>query len=55
MFLGNIPIVFDVVIILPHGYFGQAIILGWPYNGGQFIYILDQIHALEIETMLRTF
>jgi sucrose synthase len=54
-FLGNIPIVFNVVILLPHGYFGKEIILGLPDTGGQFIYILDQVRALENEMLLRTF
>lgn len=34
-FLGRIPMVFNVVIFSPHGYFGQANVLGLPYTGGQ--------------------
>lgn len=34
-FLGRIPTVFNVVIVLPHGYFGQANVLGLPDTGGQ--------------------
>ena len=41
-FLGRIPMVFNVVIVSPHGYFGQANVLGLPDTGGQvlFLYIL---------------
>ena len=34
-FLGRIPMVFNVVIMSPHGYFGQANVLGLPDTGGQ--------------------
>ena len=34
-FLGRIPMVFNVVIFSPHGYFGQANVLGLPDTGGQ--------------------
>jgi sucrose synthase len=39
--------VFTVVIVSPHGYFGQAGVLGLPDTGGQVVYILDQVRALE--------
>ncbi|KAJ4969448.1 hypothetical protein NE237_016149 [Protea cynaroides] len=52
-FLGRIPMVFDVVILSPHGYFGQANVLGLPDSGGQIVYILDQVRALENEMVLR--
>ncbi|GJP31505.1 hypothetical protein CLOM_g12573, partial [Closterium sp. NIES-68] len=52
-FLGRLPMIFDVVILSPHGYFGQANVLGLPDTGGQVVYILDQVRALEKE-MLRT-
>ncbi|KAK6941031.1 Glycosyl transferase, family 1 [Dillenia turbinata] len=52
-FLGRIPMVFDVVILSPHGYFGQANVLGLPDTGGQIVYILDQVRALEDEMILR--
>ncbi|XP_010038238.2 sucrose synthase 2 isoform X2 [Eucalyptus grandis] len=52
-FLGRIPIVFNVVILSPHGYFGQANVLGLPDTGGQIVYILDQVRALENEMLLR--
>lgn len=38
-FLGRIPMVFNVVILSPHGYFGQANVLGLPDTGGQVLEI----------------
>lgn len=38
-FLGRIPMVFNVVILSPHGYFGQANVLGMPDTGGQVLII----------------
>ena len=52
-FLGRIPMVFNVVILSPHGYFGQANVLGLPDTGGQIVYILDQVRALEKEMLER--
>ncbi|WCJ22253.1 Sucrose synthase [Euphorbia peplus] len=52
-FLGRVPMVFNVVILSPHGYFGQANVLGLPDTGGQVVYILDQVRALENEMLLR--
>lgn len=37
-FLGRIPMVFNVVIVSPHGYFGQANVLGLPDTGGQVLF-----------------
>lgn len=34
-FLGRIPMVFNVVILTPHGYFAQDNVLGYPDTGGQ--------------------
>jgi sucrose synthase len=34
-FLALIPMVFSVAIVSPHGYFGQAGVLGLPDTGGQ--------------------
>ena len=41
-FLGRIPMVFNVVIVSPHGYFGQANVLDLPDTGGKvlLLYIL---------------
>ncbi|CAH9117465.1 unnamed protein product [Cuscuta epithymum] len=52
-FLGRIPMVFNVVILSIHGYFGQANVLGLPDTGGQVVYILDQVRALETEMLQR--
>jgi sucrose synthase len=46
-FLARVPMIFSVAIISPHGYFGQADVLGKPDTGGQVVYILDQVRALE--------
>jgi sucrose synthase len=48
-FLARIPMIFSIVILSPHGWFGQADVLGRPDTGGQVVYILDQVHALEQE------
>ncbi|KAL7151153.1 hypothetical protein ABFS83_04G012300 [Erythranthe nasuta] len=52
-FLGQVPMVFNVVILSVHGYFGQANVLGLPDTGGQIVYILDQVRALENEMIQR--
>ncbi|XP_022932290.1 sucrose synthase [Cucurbita moschata] len=52
-FLGRIPMVFNVVILSPHGYFAQDNVLGYPDTGGQVVYILDQVRALEHEMLQR--
>ncbi|XP_050227166.1 sucrose synthase 7-like isoform X2 [Mercurialis annua] len=52
-FFSKVPTIFNVVIFSPHGYFGQANVLGLPDTGGQVVYILDQVKALEDELLLR--
>jgi len=52
-FLSRIPMIFKLAIISPHGYFGQANVLGLPDTGGQVVYILDQVRALEKEMSQR--
>ncbi len=52
-FLARLPMIFNIVILSPHGYFGQSGVLGMPDTGGQVVYILDQVRALERE-MKRT-
>ncbi len=52
-FLGRIPMIFNLAILSPHGYFGQANVLGLPDTGGQVVYILDQVRALEKEMRRR--
>lgn len=48
-FLSKIPMIFNIVVVTPHGYFGQEGVLGKPDTGGQVVYILDQVKALEKE------
>ncbi|KAF5188241.1 Sucrose synthase [Thalictrum thalictroides] len=52
-FFSRVPMVFNVVILTPHGYFAQDNVLGYPDTGGQVVYILDQVRALENEMLLR--
>ncbi|XAR73616.1 Sucrose synthase [Bertholletia excelsa] len=52
-FFGRLPIVFNVVCFSVHGYFGQSDVLGLPDTGGQVVYVLDQVVALEEELLLR--
>lgn len=52
-FLSRMPMVFSMVILSPHGYFGQSNVLGMPDTGGQVVYILDQVRALEKEMRKR--
>lgn len=52
-FLARIPMIFKVAILSPHGYFGQSGVLGLPDTGGQVVYILDQVKALESEMRAR--
>ena len=54
-FLSRIPMIFSLAILSPHGYFGQANVLGRPDTGGQVVYILDQVRALEKEMRDRLF
>ena len=41
------PLIANIAVISPHGWFGQSNVLGKPDTGGQVIYILDQVRALE--------
>ncbi len=52
-FLSRVPMIFNLAIISPHGYFAQDNVLGLPDTGGQVVYILDQVHALEQEMRQR--
>ncbi len=47
--LDQVPMIFNVVILSPHGFFGQTNVFGKPDTGGQVIYILDQVKFLEKE------
>lgn len=46
-FISRIPMINRIAIISPHGWFGQENVLGRPDTGGQVVYILDQVRALE--------
>jgi len=48
-FLARVPMIFSLCILSPHGWFGQSGVLGRPDTGGQVVYILDQVRALESE------
>lgn len=48
-FLARVPMIFRVAILSPHGFFGQSGVLGLPDTGGQVVYILNQVRALERE------
>jgi len=48
-FLARVPMISRLLVLSPHGYFGQDNVLGLPDTGGQVIYILDQVRALEYE------
>ncbi|KAL0417319.1 UNVERIFIED_CONTAM: Sucrose synthase 7 [Sesamum latifolium] len=52
-FFSRLPAIYKIVIFSVHGYFGQADVLGLPDTGGQVVYILDQVKALEEELLLR--
>ncbi|KAL6591569.1 hypothetical protein ACP70R_050072 [Stipagrostis hirtigluma subsp. patula] len=52
-FFSRVPSVFNIVIFSIHGYFGQEKVLGMPDTGGQVVYILDQVRALEEEMLQR--
>ena len=54
-FLSRIPMIFNVAVLSPHGYFGQENVLGLPDTGGQVVYILDQVRALEKEMSERIY
>lgn len=54
-FLGRIPMIFNIAVLSPHGYFGQDNVLGLPDTGGQVVYILDQVRALEQEMKKRIY
>ncbi|MDM9379827.1 sucrose synthase [Chlorogloeopsis sp. ULAP01] len=46
-FISRIPIIFRIVLVSPHGWFGQEGVLGRPDTGGQVVYLLDQAKSLE--------
>jgi len=46
-FIYRIPMIFNIVLVSPHGWFGQEGVLGRPDTGGQVVYVLDQAKSLE--------
>lgn len=54
-FIRRVPMIFNLAILSPHGYFGQENVLGLPDTGGQVVYILDQVKALEREMQDRLY
>nr|CRH05788.1 GT4 : sucrose-phosphate synthase [Candidatus Magnetococcus massalia] len=52
-FMERINVITSIAILSPHGYFGQRDVLGLPDTGGQIVYILDQVKALEKEMKTR--
>lgn len=52
-FLARIPMITRLLILSPHGWFAQDNVLGRPDTGGQVVYILDQVRALEREMRTR--
>lgn len=50
-FLSMVPMIFNVVIMSPHGYFAQDNVLGYPDTGGQVILLprnyLRNVHCLS--------
>src|SRR4028118_1199464 len=46
-FIYRIPMIFKIVLVSPHGWFGQEGVLGRPDTGGQVVYVLDQAKSLE--------
>ncbi|SHO50909.1 sucrose synthase [Desulfopila aestuarii] len=54
-FISGVPMIFNIVVLSPHGFFGQENVLGLPDTGGQIVYILDQVRALEREMKERIY
>jgi sucrose synthase len=46
-FISRIPMIFRIVLVSIHGWFGQEGVLGRPDTGGQVVYVLDQARSLE--------
>ncbi len=46
-FVSRIPMMFKVVLVSIHGWFGQEGVLGRPDTGGQVVYVLDQARSIE--------
>ncbi len=48
-FFSRVPMIHRIAVITPHGWFAQEDVLGRPDTGGQVVYILNQVKALEAE------
>jgi sucrose synthase len=48
-FIARIPMIFRIVLVSVHGWFGQEGVLGRPDTGGQVVYVLDQARSLEMQ------
>jgi sucrose synthase len=48
-FISRIPMIFRIVLVSVHGWFGQEGVLGRPDTGGQVVYVLDQAKSLETQ------
>ncbi|MBW4616270.1 MAG: sucrose synthase [Desmonostoc vinosum HA7617-LM4] len=46
-FISRVPMIFKIVLVSAHGWFGQEGVLGRPDTGGQVVYVLDQAKNLE--------
>ncbi len=46
-FISHIPLVFRIVLVSVHGWFGQEDIMGRPHAAGHVLYVLDQARSLE--------
>ncbi len=46
-FISRIPMIFRIVLVSVHGWFGQEGVLGRPDTGGQVVYVLDQARSIE--------
>ncbi len=54
-FFSRIPMIHSIAILSPHGWFAQENVLGKPDTGGQVVYILNQVKALEEELSRRIY
>ena len=46
-FISHIPLIFRIVLVAVHGWFGQEEVLGHPHAAGHVLYVLEQARSLE--------
>jgi sucrose synthase len=46
-FISRIPLIFRIVLVAVHGWFGQEEVLGRPQAAGHVLYVLDQARSIE--------